>query len=122
MVGHHLEGWHLRDLFRPAGKFFCTRFQAQANWEIEDGLVKVDWGKFGKYEFKPEAKGAMDGWAVPKNPDNDSNWRKLAFKRPLSDEELCIIGEGAGTEWNFSWSGGEFPIMFKADGYNHFTC
>merc|ERR1712039_3724 len=34
----------------------------------------------------------------------------------------ALIGDGAGTEWSFSWSGGSFPVQFKADGYNHFKC
>merc|ERR1711974_422897 len=50
------------------------------------------------------------------------NWRKAKFSRPLSQEELVLIGDGAGTEWDFQWSGGSFPVQFKADGYNHFKC
>merc|ERR1712207_130174 len=53
---------------------------------------------------------------------DDKNWRKATFKGPLSAAELALIGDGAGTEWDFEWSGGSFPVQFKADGYNHFKC
>merc|ERR1712190_359663 len=33
-----------------------------------------------------------------------------------------LIGDGAGSEWDFQWAEGSFPVQFKADGYNHFKC
>merc|ERR1719247_3647896 len=60
----------------------------------------------------------MDGHLVGKETD----WRKAAFKRALSPVEAVLLGDGAGTEWDFQWSGGSFPVQFKADGYNHFKC
>jgi len=110
---------------RPAGYFYCAKFQAPARWELDelyDGCVKVDWGKFGKYEFETKDGKYMEGHVLPKDPADDSNWRKAVFNRPLSTEELALIGDGAGSEWDFEWSGGKFPIKFKADGYNHFNC
>jgi len=110
--------------FRPLGLFFCAKHQAQAKWELEDGVVKIDWGKFGKYELvaDPEQERALKGHQAPKNDANPNNWRTAEFKRPLSDEEMLLFGDGAGSEWDFQWSGGSFPVQFKADGYNHFVC
>ena len=59
---------------------------------------------------------------MPKNEANENNLRKAEFLRPLSNVEAMLIGDGAGTEWDFEWSGGSFPVEFKADGYNHFKC
>mmetsp|Transcript_5660 Transcript_5660/g.11515 ORF Transcript_5660/g.11515 Transcript_5660/m.11515 type:complete len:203 (-) Transcript_5660:87-695(-) len=108
--------------FRPGGYFFCPRFQAPARWELEGDVVRIDWAKFGKYEMQVSADKSMEGNAIPKNTEDESNWRKAAFKRPLSQEEMVLIGDGAGTEWDFAWTGGSFPVQFKADGYNHFKC
>jgi len=116
------KGGSFEICLRPAGMFFCPRFQAQARWELEAGVLKVDWKNFGKYEFAVHADKSMEGHAVPKNADDENNWRKATFKRPVTAEELVMIGDGAGTEWDFQWSGGSFPVQFKADGFNHFTC
>jgi len=115
------KGGSFEICLRPAGYFFCPKFQAQARWELDDGIVKIDWAKFGKYELKVAEDKSMEGHAVPKT-DDEGNWRKATFKRPLSAEEIAIIGDGAGSEWDFAWSGGSFPVQFKADGYNHFKC
>merc|ERR1711957_145900 len=74
------------------------------------------------YEMTVGAENSMEGHAVPKKEEDENNWRKFNFLRPLSDEDLTIIGDGAGSEWDFEWSGGSFPVSFKADGYNHFKC
>eukprot|EP00930_Biecheleria_cincta_P061124 TRINITY_DN46692_c0_g1_i1.p1 TRINITY_DN46692_c0_g1~~TRINITY_DN46692_c0_g1_i1.p1 ORF type:complete len:222 (+),score=43.73 TRINITY_DN46692_c0_g1_i1:55-666(+) len=108
--------------FRPAGIFFCPKFQQPSKWEMEGDIIKIDWKKFGKYEMKfdPATKN-MEGNAVPKS-DDEKNWRKAAFVRSLSPVEALLLGDGAGSEWDFQWSGGSFPVKFKADGYNHFQC
>lgn len=108
--------------FRPAGHFFCPKFQAPARWELQGDLVKIDWAKFGKYEltFDPATK-TMEGSVIPKR-DDDKSWRKASFSRELSPVEALLLGDGAGSEWDFEWSGGSFPVKFKADGYNHFQC
>lgn len=125
LVGWHELSWKggsFEVCFRPVGIFFCPKFQAPARWEIEGSTVKVDWAKFGKYEFTVGEDGSLDGNAVPKNTEDEGNWRKASFKRKLSPVELAIIGDGAGSEWDFAWSGGSFPVQFKSDGYNHFKC
>mmetsp|Transcript_14156 Transcript_14156/g.16522 ORF Transcript_14156/g.16522 Transcript_14156/m.16522 type:complete len:84 (-) Transcript_14156:242-493(-) len=38
--------------FRPAGIFFCPKFQQPAKWELEDDVIKIDWKRYGKYELK----------------------------------------------------------------------
>jgi len=118
------KGGSFEVCFRPVGRFFCPKFQAPASWVLEEGnVIKVDWAKFGKYEFTwdPESK-HMEGFCVPENKEDDKNWRKADFARPLSDAEMALIGDGAGSEWDFEWSGGKFPVQFKSDGYNHFKC
>jgi len=116
------KGGSFEVCLRPAGHFFCPQFQAPARWELEGDVVRIDWAKFGKYEMQVAADKSMEGHGVPKNTEDESNWRHAAFKRPLSLEELAVLGDGAGTEWDFQWSGGSFPVQFKADGYNHFKC
>eukprot|EP00747_Dinoflagellata_sp_TGD_P163562 gnl/TRDRNA2_/TRDRNA2_182344_c0_seq1.p1 gnl/TRDRNA2_/TRDRNA2_182344_c0~~gnl/TRDRNA2_/TRDRNA2_182344_c0_seq1.p1 ORF type:complete len:229 (+),score=48.21 gnl/TRDRNA2_/TRDRNA2_182344_c0_seq1:71-688(+) len=107
--------------FRPATHFFCPKFQAASRWSIEDDTVKLDWGKFGKYEFKVADDLSMDGFCVGVE-DPDKKWRKATRLRDLSAVEKALIGDGAGTEWELSYDGGKFPIQFKCDGYNHFKC
>eukprot|EP00427_Karlodinium_veneficum_P022220 CAMPEP_0169113806 /NCGR_PEP_ID=MMETSP1015-20121227/28406_1 /TAXON_ID=342587 /ORGANISM="Karlodinium micrum, Strain CCMP2283" /LENGTH=204 /DNA_ID=CAMNT_0009176017 /DNA_START=60 /DNA_END=674 /DNA_ORIENTATION=+ len=108
--------------FRPVGVFFCPKFQAQAKWTIEGDIIKIDWQKFGQYELKFDASSkTMEGNAIPKS-DKEANWRKAKNFRPLSDVEKLILGDGAGSRWEFSWKDGSFPVEFKADGYNHFKC
>ncbi|CAD7973088.1 unnamed protein product [Amoebophrya sp. A25] len=88
-------------------------------------IVRIDWGaKFGQYEleFDPATK-AMKGMCTSTpNASMEKDWRTAAFKRPISPVEAALFGEGAGSEWMFQWSGGEFPVIFKGDGYNHFQC
>jgi hypothetical protein len=117
------KGGSFEICLRPVGRFFCPKFQAQASWKLEGNTIKVDWQKFGNYEFTidPETK-HMEGFALPENKEDANNWRKADFLRPLSDAEAALIGDGAGSEWDFEWSGGSFPVSFKADGYNHFKC
>merc|ERR1712046_400084 len=106
--------------FRPGGHFFCPSYQALANYQLHDGgkRVAVDWKGFGQYELTSEDGKSWAGSLVGKPED----WRKATFLRPLSDVELLLLGEGEGSEWNFSFEGGSFKVTFKADGYNHFRC
>eukprot|EP00392_Amoebophrya_sp_AT5.2_P004343 g4351.t1 len=93
--------------------------------KAEKKLVRIDWGsKFGQYELEWDvAHKSLKGQCTSsKQPDPEKDWRTAAFKRPLSAVEVVLCGEGAGSEWMFQWSGGEFPIVFKGDGYNHFQC
>lgn len=108
--------------FRPGGTFFAPKFQAQARWEMKDNVVQIDWVKFGKYEmtFDPETR-SMTGNGIPKT-DAETNWRKAKFLNELSPTESLLLGDGAGTKWDFAWKGGTFEIQFKGDGFNHFKC
>lgn len=115
--------------FRPAGCFFAPFFQQPSKWELtEDGIIKIDWGKYGKYEMKMVDKKTktMEGSLSPPGANADRNWRKAVYVGPLSGQELALIGDGGGSEWNWSWTfegkSGEFPVKFKCDGYNHFQC
>mmetsp|Transcript_63802 Transcript_63802/g.164240 ORF Transcript_63802/g.164240 Transcript_63802/m.164240 type:complete len:204 (+) Transcript_63802:86-697(+) len=126
LVGWYSLSWKggaFEVCLRPAGYFFCSKFQAPARWELVDNVIRIDWAKFGKYELTVDAATkSMTGNAVPKNEEDPGNWRKAEFVRPLSPVEALLIGDGAGSEWDFQWSDGHFPVQFKADGYNHFKC
>ena len=75
------------------------------------------WQGFGQYELVTENGGHLwTGSSVGKPED----WRKMTPLRALSDAEKLIIGEGAGSEWDFAFDGGSFKVIFKCDGYNHF--
>lgn len=103
---------------RPQGNFHCPLYPAMAKWELEGDVVNIDWGQYGKYLMKVNADRSIEGHAA----NNAQSWRTAAFKRPLSPEEIALIGNGYGTEWAFSWEFGDFPVQFKADGFNHFSC
>mmetsp|Transcript_5161 Transcript_5161/g.8350 ORF Transcript_5161/g.8350 Transcript_5161/m.8350 type:complete len:205 (+) Transcript_5161:38-652(+) len=109
--------------FRPAGLFFCPSFQAAARWALEGDVIRIDWAKFGRYELKVNvATQCLEGSALPRNDADPNNWRKATYKHPLTPVDRVLLGDGAGSEWDFEWSGGRFEVQFKADGYNHFIC
>lgn len=99
--------------FRPDGIFYCEQYQAHSHWNLENGVVSIDWGKYGKYELTVASDGrSMDGSAQ----GNPGNWRKAAMVRSLTPAELCIMQ----TQWNFQHPQGSFEVEFHADG--HFNC
>jgi hypothetical protein len=123
------EGWHLfhwsggsfEVCLRPGGVFYCPQFQAASRWCVKPGtqIIAIAWGKFGNYELNFVAPNQWAGSLVGK-PDD---WRKMEFKAPLSPAEARLLGAGgAGTEWDLAHAGGEFPIEFRGDGFNHFVC
>merc|ERR1719326_1381049 len=69
-----------------------------------------------------KADRTMKGFALPLNESDPNNWRTSTFLRDLSPVEKLLCGDGAGSEWNLIHAGGQFPIKFKCDGYNHFNC
>jgi len=72
--------------------------------------------QYGKYDLKIGSQGLelLTGH-VRGAPDD---WRKAVFVRHFSAAELLLFD----SEWEFEWSGGSFPVEFRADGYNHFVC
>jgi len=42
----------------------------------------------------------------------------MALKRPFTVAEMKLLD----SEWDFQHAGGNFPVEFRADGYNHFVC
>jgi len=117
------EGGSFLVCFRPFGNFFCPQYRAPAKWTMVEDVVKIDWGQFGRYvlTFDRVAKG-MEGREISNDESTDSNWRRAKFLHGLDAVETAILGDGAGTEWEFEWKEGKFPIKFKADGYNTFLC
>ena len=71
---------------------------------------------YGQYELTSEDGASWAGSTVGKPED----WRKATFLRPLSEVESLLMGQGAGSEWDFAYEGGSFKVQFKGDGYNHF--
>ena len=118
---------------RPGGIFYAASYpDPKARWAVKEvagagTTVCINWGQFGYYELAVtdastlEASGsAVDlatGVAAP------ADWRKMKATRPFSVCERCLFGAaGTGSEWSFEWSGGAFPVEFRADAYNHFYC
>ncbi len=99
---------------RPlAGVFFCEKFMSAATYTASGDELAVDWKKFGKYNFRKTSSSPVtfDGSAE----GNESNWRKMEFKREFSAMELALFGEaGLGTVWNFAYEGGEFEVQIYA--------
>jgi len=126
VVGWYEFSWQCGSFqvcFRPNGTFFCPEYRAPATWIMVENAVKIDWGRFGKYEmeFNP-ADMSMIGNEVPKDNTNGRNWRRAKFIHNISDAESIVLGDGEGTEWEFEWKEGKFLVMFQADGYNSFVC
>jgi len=108
---------------RSKSRFFCPTFQAKATWYANDqDMVMIDWGKFGSYEM---ALVKVDDPNDPKVLEFEGsvtgkpeNWRKMQLKRRFSKAEEALFD----SEWNFEHTSGQFPIEFRADGFNHFIC
>eukprot|EP00746_Dinoflagellata_sp_MGD_P165972 gnl/MRDRNA2_/MRDRNA2_95571_c0_seq1.p1 gnl/MRDRNA2_/MRDRNA2_95571_c0~~gnl/MRDRNA2_/MRDRNA2_95571_c0_seq1.p1 ORF type:complete len:524 (+),score=120.24 gnl/MRDRNA2_/MRDRNA2_95571_c0_seq1:66-1574(+) len=127
-----LIGWHnmywakaqLKVCFRPGGFFFCQdpQYQAAATWKIFDGEILIDWCNFGRYALAPDEGKHTRGYAVPKDDDDENNWRKTIYFGGLSDLEKMLFGDGEGTEWDFETPDGHFALEFRPDGLNHCVC
>jgi hypothetical protein len=102
--------------------FYCSQYAAGGStWSFEGDRLKVNWKKFGDYEFELKSSEPVkfEGYAV----NDKANWRIMEFVRPYTPEELIVQGEyGAGSAWNFEYEGGSFEIQFLFDSYNHFVC
>jgi len=58
--------------------FICDSFPAHSHWKLENDdtptpTVKIDWGKYGKYELKISEDGCKMSGSAVNQPDN---WRK----------------------------------------------
>ena len=100
---------------RTQGRFFCPQYQARAVYEVEGNVIRIDWGKFGKYELTSSDGGRTWAGSYIGEP---GNWRKMQFARPFSVAEQCIFD----SKWDFEHPGGHFEVEFRADGFNHFIC
>ena len=103
--------------FRPDGVFWCKKFPAEASYAVEGDTVKVDWGKFGKYELRADGgnpKSLVGAVAGSSNPDD---WRKANFVRAFTPQEALL----SGSAWQLHFEGGSpFRVEFHADG--RFVC
>ena len=67
--------------------FVCSNFPAHSHWKLnDDGLLELDWGKYGKYEFHicDAAARTMSGSVK----DEHAKWRKATFLRGLDVSTL----------------------------------
>ena len=74
---------------RPYGKFHAPRFLTKSSWAVSSSTLYVGFGKYGRYEFSindADIK-TLSGGAV----SNPSNWRKMALKRPFTDDERACF-------------------------------
>ena len=78
--------------------------------------LKIDWGKYGKYTLQLKDKGTkyFEGSA----DGRPESWRKMGWKRAFTTAEMMLFD----SEWDLQHPGGNFPVKFKADSYNHFVC
>ena len=120
-VGHYSFEWKggaFEVEFRPDGVFWCKKFPAEASYAIEGDVLKIDWGKFGKYVLRsaggnpgePPAvlAGGVDGST---NPDD---WRKATFVRSFTPQEALL----SGSAWQLHFENGTpFRVEFHADGH-----
>ena len=87
---------------------------SEGTWGLEGAALKVDFGKFGQYEFAADGNNGWAGGAL----GNPSNWRKMILARAFSAAERGLMD----SEWDFQHPGGSFKVEFRADGFNHFIC
>lgn len=105
---------------RPNGLFFSGLY-GPGTYAVQDNQLSVDWKKYGKYQFTltNPSTGLFEGAAV----GDASQWRKMQFVSGFTPSEQALMGEhGFGTEWNFEWEKGAFPVLFYFDAHNHFVC
>lgn len=125
------EGWYkfvvggqtLDACLRPGGVLFCPSHQEQARWCIQPGTKKValNWGKYGCYDLEQKSESPLS--FAGNHVTNAGQTGAMEKVAELSPAEVKLLGNGGvGTEWSFIWSGGQFPVEFRGDGYNHFVC
>ena len=101
---------------RSKGRFWAPSFQCKSTWVLgaDADTLRVDFEKYGKYEFTKTAEGRFSGSAV----EQPENWRRMAKKRPFSPAEVAVMD----SKWEFEHAGGTFEVEFRADAFNHFVC
>eukprot|EP00320_Phaeocystis_rex_P006639 CAMPEP_0119061010 /NCGR_PEP_ID=MMETSP1178-20130426/4885_1 /TAXON_ID=33656 /ORGANISM="unid sp, Strain CCMP2000" /LENGTH=252 /DNA_ID=CAMNT_0007042175 /DNA_START=57 /DNA_END=815 /DNA_ORIENTATION=+ len=122
-LGHYSFEWSggiFRVQLRAAGTFWCPDFQEAATWafEPETMTLDIDWGKYGQYvlRFVNEGEGAQVSLAGSARGD-ESNWRKMHFVRPFSEQEQLV----SGSVWKMHFEEAEpLRVEFRADG--RFMC
>jgi len=127
-TARELVGWYdlwwehgsLLICLRPGGQLYCHKHEASATWALDGDVVRIDWERFGKYEMRVLADRSMVGHAVGGHDYFD--WRRAEFKRPLSVEEISVIGDGAGTEWSFVSENASCLLQIQASGCNGVVC
>jgi len=98
--------------FRAGNVFYCKQFPCTATWQEVEGIVQIDWGKFGKYEMRPQADGSLVGSVLGK-PDD---WRKAYLVREFTPAEELL----SASAWMLHHEGGPpFRVEFHADGHFH---
>mmetsp|Transcript_23929 Transcript_23929/g.77241 ORF Transcript_23929/g.77241 Transcript_23929/m.77241 type:complete len:191 (+) Transcript_23929:51-623(+) len=98
--------------FRKGGTFWCRKFANDAKWEQQDAVVRVDWGKYGKYELAMQPDGSLSGGVLGKPED----WRKAVFVRAFTPTEELL----SGSAWMLHYENGvPFRVEFHADGHFH---
>jgi len=126
-----IEGWHefshpggsFEVCLRPGGVFFCPTYHAASRWCNKPGssVIAIAWEQYGCYELEVTSQSPFKlAGSIVGSP---ADWRKMEPRRALSAAETKLLGvRGTGTQWKFSYNGGEFDVQFRADSYNHFIC
>ena len=100
---------------RSKARFWAPKFQCKSTWRLQsDGNLRVDFQKYGDYEFAQLDNGTFCGSAV----GNKDNWRTMQKLRPFSVAERALMD----SRWEFEFAGGSFEVEFRADAFNHFVC
>lgn len=103
---------------RPSGVFYCKEYSSSAQWVVSPSGISIDWKNYGQYELNIVGSGQLEG-SIKGKP---ASWRKMSFLRPFDECENLMMGNGAGTAWNFEYDKGSFEVEFRCDGFNHFIC
>ena len=123
-TGHYHFGWRGGTIaveLRAGGVFWCRKFPAAASYAVEGDTVKIDWGRFGKYELNAKSGDAGAGVTAVlmgsvAGSDATDDWRTATFVRPFTPQEELL----SGSAWELHHEGGTpFRVEFHASGDFH---
>jgi len=123
-TGHYHFGWRGGTIaveLRAGGVFWCRKFPAAASYAVEGDTVKIDWGRFGRYELNAKSGDAGAGVTAVlmgsvAGSDATDDWRTASFVRPFTPQEELL----SGSAWELHHEGGTpFRVEFHASGDFH---
>ena len=98
---------------RNDGKtFWCRAFPDDCAYDLRGDELRVDFGKFGTFDFREAHLGVWEGH----RHTDEADWRRCVFKRSLTPAEQLV----SGSAWDLHFKRGTpFRVEFHASGAFH---